>query len=77
MFYALESALGQETLDSVLGNFYQDHQDQGATFDGLVAELQARTPQDLSGFVEDWVYTTAWFEQLRAGVPPQRIGMEP
>jgi aminopeptidase N len=76
MFYALEAGLGQETLNSVLRGFYQDHKDRGWTFEGLAEELQARTPQDLSGFVEDWIITTAWFDQLQAGVPPHRIGLE-
>ena len=75
MFYALESALGRETLDSVLRGFYQDHKDRGWTFEGLAEELQAQTSQDLSGFIEDWILTTAWFDQLQAGVPPHRIGL--
>ncbi|MEJ2340867.1 MAG: hypothetical protein P8Y10_01560 [Gemmatimonadales bacterium] len=38
--------------------------------------LDARSPIALDGFFHDWVYTTAWYDQLRAGVPPEAIGFD-
>lgn len=76
MFYALDSALGKETSNAVLRGFFQEHKDRGWTFQGLAEQLKAQTQQDLSGLLEDWFYTTAWFEKLRAGIPPNEIGLQ-
>jgi len=74
MFYALHRALGAERFDAALGGYYQDNRLRGVTFEGLLDHLQAHSARDLSPFFRDWVYTTGWHEQLRAGVPPVAIG---
>jgi hypothetical protein len=76
MFYALESALGDETFNTVFRTFFQEHKNHGWTFEGLAEQLRAQTQQDLSGFLEDWYYTTSWLDQLRAGIPPREIGFK-
>ena len=74
MFYSLDAALGKDAFNAVLRRFFQEHKDRGWTFEGLAEHLKAQTQQDLSGFLDDWFYTTAWFEKLRAGIPPNEIG---
>ncbi len=74
MFYALHRAMGDERFDGALGSYYQDHRERGGTFEDLLERLQARSPVDLTGFFRDWVYTTAWLDQLRAGTAVAEIG---
>jgi hypothetical protein len=74
MFFALHSRLGAEAFDDVLGSFFQQHVERGWTLKGLAAHLRARAPIDLTGFTEAWIRTTGWYEQLRAGTPPEAIG---
>ncbi len=74
MFYALHRALGDERFDAALGGYYQDHRERGGTFEKLLERLQAHSPVDLSGFFRDWVYTTTWYDELRAGTRPEDIG---
>jgi len=74
MFYALNRAMGDERFDAALGGFYQEHRERGGTFEGLLERLQADSPVDLRRFFRDWVHTTAWYGQLRAGMRPEDIG---
>jgi hypothetical protein len=76
MFYSLELALGEDAFNSVMRSFYQNHKEQGWTFEGLAELLKAHPQEDFSGFLENWIYTTAWFEKLQAGIPPQEIGFQ-
>lgn len=77
MFYDLYQAMGDERFDAAVGGYYQDHRERGGTFEELLEGLQAHSPKDLTGFFHDWVYTTAWLDQLRAGTPAEEIGFGP
>ncbi|MEJ2334270.1 MAG: hypothetical protein P8Y26_01400 [Gemmatimonadales bacterium] len=76
MFYALHRALGDEEFDAALRGYYQKNRELGGTFEMLMKHLDARSPIALDGFFHDWVYTTAWYDQLRAGVPAEAIGFD-
>lgn len=77
MFYALYSRMGPAAFDRAMGEFFQGHADTGWTFDELVEHFQASSQADLSGFFDVWVYTTAWYDRLRSGTPPEAIGLAP
>jgi hypothetical protein len=74
MFYALHRALGDKELDAALGSYYQDHRERGGTFEQLIEYVRANASVGLDRFFEDWVYTTRWYDALRAGTPPEDIG---
>ena len=76
MFYALDAALGEEGFNALMRDLFQEHREEGWTFEGLAEELKTRTQQDFDGFVQDWVYTTGWYEKLQAGIPPHEIGLQ-
>jgi hypothetical protein len=75
MFYSLHRVMGDERFDAALGGYYQEHRERGGAFEELLLRLQAESPVDLSGFFRDWVHTTAWYDELRAGKRPEDIGI--
>jgi len=77
MFYALHRALGDEEFDAALGGYYQDHREQGGTFEQLIEYVRAHASVDLDGFFQEWVYTTRWYDALQAGTLPEDIGFRP
>jgi len=77
MFYALHRGLGDEEFDGAVGSYYQDHKERGGTFEQLIEHVRARASVDLDRFFQDWVYTTRWYDALRAGTPPEDIGFGP
>lgn len=74
MFYALFEVLGAGRFDAALGGYYQDHRERGGTFPEVLERIQRESPRDLSGFLDTWVRTTGWLDELRAGTPVERIG---
>jgi aminopeptidase N len=76
MFHALYSNMGSDAFDAAFREYYQTHRDDGGTFDGLLEAFQAHSAVDLSGFFDTWVRTTAWYDQLAAGTPHERVGIQ-
>jgi aminopeptidase N len=74
MFHALYRQVGAQVFDKIIGGLYQDHRNDGVTFEELVRRAEQESPRDLTRFFQDWVSTTRWYAQLRRGVHPEEIG---
>ena len=66
-FYLLHSLLGDAEFDAAVGGYYQERRETGGTFEDLVDSFKGETSLDLVPFFEKWVYTTQWYQDLKAG----------
>lgn len=67
MFDALHRTVGPEAFDGIVRGFYQRYARTGASTDEFVAFAKESTATDLGALFDDWMYTTRWYERLKAG----------
>lgn len=63
MFSALYDLIGPVEFNKLVGGFYQQHYS-GATTADFAAFAKKTAPRDLSGFFDDWLFTTGWTKVL-------------
>ena len=56
MFGVLHYLIGQERLNTLVGDFYQEHHADGASTADFVAQANRVAPVDLERFFQDWLY---------------------
>jgi len=60
MFGVLYHLIGQEGLNTLVGGFYQERHDAGASTQDFVARAKGVSPVNLDRFFEDWLYGTGY-----------------
>lgn len=66
-FYELFEVLGEEAFDRAVGSWYQERRERGGTTDEFLAHLRRSAGVPLDALFDDWMYTTRWYDRLRAG----------
>jgi aminopeptidase N len=59
----LHTLIGKDQFNKVVGGYYQEFANGGATND-FVAFARRAASRDLSAFFDDWLSTTCWTEVL-------------
>jgi hypothetical protein len=67
MFDVLHRLVGHERFAQIVGEYYRRHSDTGGTTKDLVQLAGRVSERDLSGFFDDWLYTTRWYDLVESG----------
>jgi hypothetical protein len=73
MFALLYDVLGEQAFTRIIGGFYQKYRVGGATTAQLVDYVKQNAPFDLTGFFDDWMYSTRWYERLQRGETMEQL----
>jgi aminopeptidase N len=76
MFDALYRLVGRQDFGRLVGGFYAEYADTGASTDDFVRYADATTAVDLAPFFEDWIYTTGWVAKVEAGLEGDALAAE-
>jgi len=63
MFSALYDLVGEAQFNAIVGSHYQKFIDGGTTRD-LIALAKSNSSRDLTGFFNEWIFTTDWTKRL-------------
>jgi aminopeptidase N len=73
MFHVLHQLVGAEQFNRVVGDFYQEYAASGATTNDFVTHANRVTTIDLTRFFDDWIYTTKWYDPVKAGTSVEEM----
>ncbi len=66
LFAVMHELLGEEGFRRVIRECHRRHGERGGTLDDFVQTAEEVTPQDLSRFFRDWIYSTQWVDAVTA-----------
>jgi hypothetical protein len=67
MFQVLNEVAGPDRFDRIVGGFFKDHRERGASTEDFVRYARLVAGQKVEPLFRDWLYTTRWLEILSSG----------
>ena len=68
MFDVLHRVVGKERFNRIVGGYYRAYRSGGASTDAFVHYASRAAGHDLAPLFDDWLFTTRWYDLLRAGL---------
>lgn len=72
-FHILYEVVGEKLFDSIISSFYMEYNQSGANTEQFMQQIKKVSKMDLDTFLNDWIYTTKFFQKLKKTLLYERI----
>ncbi len=73
MFHVLYEVAGPERFDRIVGGFFRDYRERGASTEDFVRSARLVAGESVEPLFRDWLYTTRWLEILSSGTKIEEL----
>jgi hypothetical protein len=72
-YYALDRCVGSEEFNRLIGEFDRRYRGAGGTLAALRHDLESENRPGLRPLLQEWLFSTEWYQRLRAGETLQEM----
>ena len=73
LFQVLYNLVGEQEFNEIIGSFYQEYYQSGATTEEFVQHVKRISDIDLTKFFDDWVFGTHYSDYIKEGLSIDKI----